>query len=275
MNRRVFLNGPACSLTDLMRQGEQLWWDEAGSRAADLAQSMWELSDRMTRGASTSAYSTGDKTVGSSARPDAQADELPRSEGHNTTEGPQFTCADSLCLLALDGRLVPEPWEQDGPHPYAGLLVSAGYFNEAKRFLAASRTDAAWAALVQAYYHLGTNSSAPTSHESARNAATKKHAEDTRGLRECIVEILAELARDATIKSGAKARRRVVETLIASQDPKHKAALERYERSTKNNPNLSEDISARLQDRLEEWSAPKSRYPEITAAFAPFKRLKA
>lgn len=184
--------------------------------------------------------------------------------------------AHQMALVILSNGLLPKWWEPETPFPYQGLFISAFYLMETRNFLEAGEGSAAWASLTQAYYHLGTNSSATTIQEAAAAAARSRGATQSRELRARVVQIAESLHGYKKIKSLADA---IEETVLIMEGDEHNRVIlmefdQRTPRSTKTpksgaDPNSPGD---RLRKNLANWCAPNTPYAEVRNAFEPFKR---
>ena len=60
------------------------------------------------------------------------------------------------------GAFIPAQWKKRKPFPYKAVLISAIYFNEAKRLCDEGNLERAWHIIALAYYHLGLGSTSST-----------------------------------------------------------------------------------------------------------------
>lgn len=259
LERTVFLQSGPPSLAQLIEQGVRLWHEEAERRPSDGLAHLWDTA---------AAFMSRPAT---SARLDVGTKKRTRAAPHK----PSAFSAHTAELLILGDNLLPRDWDSTDPYPYQGLFISSFYFHESQSLLAEQDTDAAWASLTKAYYYLGMNSSALTAHESAKLAAEKRHSENSKELRGIVVRILSELQNDKSLRSAAKATKCVIQTI--ESNPEYLCVLVNFDAKTTKKSSLATDPKTagdRLAERLQEWSEPNSRYPDIAKAFLSFKQKK-
>lgn len=269
---RVVFDGPA-GLEQMLAVGERLWHEEAQLRSPpgrDL-EDLWECAlEMMDPVRKDEAVSRLEQLI--VAHP-----ELEYVTPHLCSMR-EPAKAHQMALVILSNGLLPKWWEPEAPFPYQGLFVSAFYLMETRNFLEAGEVSAAWASLTQAYYHLGTNSSATTIQEAAAAAARSKGATQSLELRARVVQIAESLRGYKKIKSLADA---IEETVLIMEDDEHNRVIlmefdQRTPQSTKKpkpgaDPNTPGD---RLRKNLANWCAPSSPYAEIRDAFEPFKKKR-
>lgn len=137
--------------------------------------------------------------------------------------------------------------------------------------LVEKNVSAAWASLTQAYHYLEMNAPVLTASESGKAAADTRHARNKNDLQATVLDILSTLQRDPSIRSGAEARRRVVDAF--RRNKKYLKILDEYDRiypkKTRGNTALG-----RLHDRLADWSEPGGSCPDVEKAIRPFKQKR-
>ena len=269
---RVVFDGPA-GLEQVLAMGERLWHEEAKLRSPpgrDL-EDLWECAaEMMDPVRKEAAASRLEQLI-------ADHPELDYVTPHLSSMR-EPAKAHQMALVILSNGLLPKWWEPETPFPYQGLFVSAFYLMETKNHLEAGEGSSAWASLTQAYYHLGTNSSATTIQEAAAAAARSRASTQSHELRARVVQIAESLRGDKGIRSLADA---IEETaLIMEGDEYNRAILMEFDQRTSQSskktkpgaePSSPED---RLRKNLANWCAPSSPYPEVRDAFEPFKQKR-
>ncbi|MHB1056939.1 MAG: hypothetical protein ACYC0F_03525 [Rhodanobacter sp.] len=256
------------NMAQLLEQGMRLWHEEVELRPGKNLERLWPMAcELLNKELRRQRYVDSLRYM--------EENKITLPEGTEFAEPSEMISANTLRYLIVGGTTVPAWWDSPEPYPYQGLFISAFYFLEARNKVEEANAEAAWVSLTQAYYYLGMNSATLTAHESASDAAKSRHAKNSKAIRKIIVMILAAMHGDASINSGAKAMKRVVTEIEG--DPDRMDVLNDFDskssEKTKNSKSkFAKGPLARLYDRLEEWSAPGSSYPDIAEAFAPFKR---
>lgn len=174
----------------------------------------------------------------------------------------------------------PDSWNKLEPYPYKGLLISALYFQEARRLCHNGDTGRVWHLIALAYYNLGLNTVKSASHVFTTYGA-KGRAEDSEYKRAIVLQVLRRLEGDESITSVAEAKRAVIKFIESYKNEDGKrvllSELEKLDRLTPENSKHSYDNDAigRLENTLNSWASPKGPYPEMAEAFAVFDRKKA
>lgn len=269
---RVVFDGPA-RLEQMLAMGERLWHEEAELRSPpgrDL-EDLWEYASEMMDPAKKEmAVSKLEQLIVDHPELDYVTPHLTRIREPAKAHG--------MALVILSNNLLPDWWKSESPFPYQGLFVSAFYLMETKNLLNAGEGSSAWASLTQAYYYLGTNSSATTIQETAAAGGKTKAATESLELRARVVQIARSLHGEKRIKTLTKAIDETV--LIMEGDESNRAILmdfdQRTTQSTKKtkpgaDPNSPGD---RLRKNLANWCAPSSPYLEVREAFEPFKQQR-
>ncbi|WP_146742395.1 hypothetical protein, partial [Oleiagrimonas sp. MCCC 1A03011] len=144
------------------------------------------------------------------------------------------------------GVIVPENWDRRRPYPYKWMLVSAIYFQEARRLCEEGSVDRAWHITAMAYYHLGMNTN-PSLTQSASRAATSRHAKANMKLRALVHGIL-DVVRDKGLARNIKqAKEKIIE--FVRKDDVGMDILEEFNASTPKGARHNKDNSN--IDRLE------------------------
>ena len=235
MPRTVYLNTEPPSLELTIQQATKLWHEESESRQGTNLGAMWE----------SARHLLGDTGTGMTAN--------------------------EANLLILGGGLVPKNWKSDDAYAYAALFIAAFYIQEASVHVNSNR-DAAWFSLSQGFYYLGIGSPPTTAWESANAAVRTRHDDRSGQLRALVIDILAELTADQTIRSAAQAQRRVADAI--QTDSSHKLIFALFDKPNRTEADTPGAATERLLNRLVHWSCPSGPYPEVAAAFQPFKQKR-
>lgn len=235
MPRTHYLYEGRPDIKAVVKNGIRLWHEEAESRSKYQLTDLWKAAEKV----------------------------FPR--GSDST-------AETCALLVVGDSLIPSGWNADGPFPYKFLFASALYFLEASRLIESDDPEQAWPTLVQAYYYLGMNSSEMTSYESASKSATQRHALASAKIREVITGILSTIKDETGIRNASDARKKVIEIIAANRE--YRAILDEYDKKVPVKTKHEQDYTSleRLLVRMEAWHSPRSPYPDVISAFAPFKR---
>lgn len=177
------------------------------------------------------------------------------------------------------GLIVPKRWGKRRPYPYKGILISAVYFQEARRLCEEKKYDRAWHIITLAYYHLGLNTTRSSTHNTSR-AAKQMHSDRTVKIRGIVLGALDTMKNDGTVSSISVAKDQVVEILRKHNKGKLKDWLNEFEalvpEKTKGRTTatMKNDVFERIRNMLDNWSLPSGPYPEIAEAFSHFSKQK-
>ena len=176
-----------------------------------------------------------------------------------------------VIMGALDPK---KSFKQKKPYASRVMLLSAIYFQEAKRLCEEGDTGRVWHLIAMAYYHLGMNTTPSTTELSSR-AAKKKH-KDAVELRRALVLVPLEIikeqqAKKKTIKSIKAAKDKVIDLIHSN-----KAALAVLEKLDAMSVNREEGSDAldRFRGLLDEWASPNGPHPDIAEAFSVYGEQK-
>lgn len=172
------------------------------------------------------------------------------------------------------GLIAPKGWNKNRPYPYRGLLVSAIYFQEAKRSCEQGNGQRACHLVTTAYYYLGMNTT-PTNARKAWSKTVMRHAKETAGVRRSVLEALRLIGEKGTARSLRAAKDEVVKLFRTNEGMKK--CLEQYVASTKSRVRHSadHDMFDRLRNMLDDWASPDhAPYPKIEQEFSRFKRSR-
>ena len=160
------------------------------------------------------------------------------------------------------------------PYAYRGMLISAIYFQEAKKLCAEDNADRVWHIIAMAYYHLGMNTT-PSSTQLAARAARKKHeevVETRRALALVSLEIIKEQQeKKRTIRNIEEAKDEVIRLIYSNRNVL--ADLEQVDASSVNR-DRNNDALDRFRNLLDEWASPNSPHPDIAEAFSFYGQKK-
>ena len=193
-------------------------------------------------------------------------------------ETAMYSWAEWLRYRVMTGAIVPAKWNARKPYPYKGLLISAIYFQEARRSCAEKIPERAWHLVVIAYYHLGLNST-PSALQITGKAAKILHAARTEKVRALVLGALGRIKREDLADSIEKAKDEVAR-LIREKSKQRvvKDWLNEFDalvsENTKGRTSAKQknDVVDRIRNLLNTWSLPSSPYPEIAEAFSPFNK---
>lgn len=194
---------------------------------------------------------------------------------------PMYSWVEWLRYRITTGDFVPEQWDNRKAYPYKGLLVSAIYFQEARRLCLQGNSDRTWHIITMAYYHLGLNTAASTTQNTSR-AAQMMHARRTEKLRALVLAALDKIKNDQLADSVEGAKDKVIMLLHdwhkRNSDTREwidefdasvsKETKERTEAKQKN------DVFDRIRNLLDTWSLPSGPYLEISESFSRFSKRK-
>jgi hypothetical protein len=166
---------------------------------------------------------------------------------------------------------------QKKPYAYRGMLISAIYFQEAKKLCMEGNTDRVWHIIAMAYYHLGMNTTPSATQITAK--AGKKKQEEASEIRRALALVTLDI-----IKEEQKKKRTIkniegaidaISRLIKSNS-KILAELERADALTP--PKIKRDDRSDALDRfrnlLAKWASPRGPHPDIVEAFSFFSQKK-
>lgn len=198
----------------------------------------------------------------------------------NPDERPPYSWVEWLRRRIILGSIVPKRWGNRRPYPYKGLLISAVYFQEARRLCEEENYERAWQLIALAYYHLGLNTTRSSTHNTSR-AAKEKHSDRTSHMRGMVLGILDAIKARGTASSIEGAKDQVVDLMRAHRNNiKIKSWLDEFDalvpEKTKGRTTakVKNDVFVRIRNMLDNWSLPSGPYPEIAEAFSHFSRQK-
>jgi hypothetical protein len=171
------------------------------------------------------------------------------------------------------GTIIPEKWDRRRPYPYKWMLISAIYFQEARKLCEEGNTDRVWHVVTMAYYQLGMNTN-PSLTQAMSKTAAIRHANDSEFKRAIVLAALDKIKEQNTAKSINEAKDKVLELIAGSKKVMEK--LEELDASTSENTkhNKTNDALDRLRNTLDSWASPKGPYPELASAFSRFSKRK-
>jgi hypothetical protein len=173
----------------------------------------------------------------------------------------------------ITGAIVPEKWSGAGPYPYKGMLISAIYFQEARRLCEVENDSRVWHIIAMAYYQLGINTP-PTTTQLASKAAATRHALRSELLRAHVLSALSQIKEHGAAGSIESAKNDVVSYFMRNH--KFMVVLSEFDASTPENTkhDKTSDALTRFRNMLDSWASPKSPYPELAKVFAQFSKRK-
>ncbi|WP_426701655.1 hypothetical protein ACPPVV_01170 [Rhodanobacter sp. Col0626] len=171
------------------------------------------------------------------------------------------------------GIIVPEKWDRRRPYPYKWMLISAVYFQEARRLCEEGGTDRAWHVVTMAYYQLGMNTN-PSLTQAVAKAAKARHSEASMSKRAFVLAALDQVKRAGSAKSIPDAIEKVYDLIAGS-----KTATQTLDEIEGLTPEAAEHAEAddaveRLRGTLKSWARPDGPYPEMSDAFSYFDSEK-
>ena len=181
----------------------------------------------------------------------------------------------------IHGLFTPSRWRSKKPFPYKGLLISAIYFQEARRLCHNGQADRAWHLVALGYYHLGQNTNSSTRANTAR-AAKYRHADQSADVRELVLIALDAVAKIGKAKSVEAAKDQVAILIrkVGEDVDEANEVLSKYDDAIPANTkgrtsgNQKNDVIDRIRNLLDSWSLPSGPYPEIAEAFAQFSKRR-
>ncbi|CAN4280806.1 hypothetical protein LJR125_003714 [Pseudoxanthomonas sp. LjRoot125] len=197
-------------------------------------------------------------------------------EDHGDT--PMYSWAEWVRYQITTGAFIPAQWDSRKAYPYKGLLISAIYFQEARRLCAQGNPERAWHLIALAYYHLGLNTGLSTRQNTSR-AAKVMHAARTEKVRALVLGALDKVRRDGSARSMESAKDQVVELMREKHD-QIKHWLNEFDtlvpEKTKGRTVAKQknDVFVRIRNMLDNWSLPSGPYPDIAEAFSHFSKRK-
>jgi hypothetical protein len=164
--------------------------------------------------------------------------------------------------------------KQKKPYAYRGMLISAIYFQEAKKLCAEGNSDRVWHIIAMGYYHLGmsTTPSATQLNAKAAKIRHKEAVEIRRALALVTLEIINEQQKKKqTVKNIEDAKDEIIRLIYSNK--KALAELERVDawavsRDEKN------DALGRFRNLLDEWASPNGPHPDIAEALSVYSQKK-
>jgi hypothetical protein len=177
----------------------------------------------------------------------------------------------SVTMGALDPK---KSFKQKKPYAYRGMLISAIYFQEAKKLCAKGNADRVWHIITMAYYYLGMNTT-PSSTQLTARAARKKHEEAVeirRALALVPLEIIKEQQeKKRTIRDIEEAKDEVIRLIHSNKNAL--ADLEQVDELSVNRDKNSDALD-RFRNLLDEWASSNSPHPDIAEAFSVYGQKK-
>lgn len=196
----------------------------------------------------------------------------------NRKETPVYSWIEWLRYHIITGDIYPDNWTPSKPYPYKGLLVSAIYFQEARRLCLDGNRDRAWHLLPIAYYYLGMNTTASVKQNASR-AARLLHSRRSEKLRALVLGALELIERRGSVRSIKEAKDEVY-NLLEKKKEKIKGWLDDFDASIpektkgRTQDSLKNDVMGRLRNLLDTWSMPSGPYPDISEAFSKFNKKR-
>ncbi|GAA0250938.1 hypothetical protein [Rhodanobacter caeni] len=193
-------------------------------------------------------------------------------------ETPVYSWTEWLRYHIITGDIYPDNWAPSKPYPYKGLLVSAIYFQEARRLCLEGNRDRAWHLLPIAYYYLGMNTTASVKQNASR-AARLLHSRRSEKLRALVLGALELIERRGSARSIKEAKDEVY-NLIEKKKGSVKEWLDEFDASIpektkgRTQDNFKNDVMVRLRNLLDTWSMPSGPYPDISEAFSKFSKKR-
>ncbi|MBN6104906.1 hypothetical protein JR064_22335 [Xanthomonas sp. CFBP 8703] len=189
-------------------------------------------------------------------------------------DAPMYSYLEWLRFQVVIGGITPDEWKEVEPYPYKGMLISAIYFQMARKLCSEGDTGRVWHLIALAYYNLGLHT-VPSASRVFASYAASRHAEYSKHKRAIVLEVIKRLPDDGSISSIAKAKSAVIDYIQA-----HPTLLSEFEKldrlvPTESKHNIDNDAMDRLERTLGEWAGPRGPYPEMTTAFARFSAKKA
>jgi hypothetical protein len=183
------------------------------------------------------------------------------------------------------GVIVPEKWDRKRPYPYKWMLISAIYFQEARRLCEAGNADRVWHIVAMAYYQLGLNTSSSLTQAVAKAAKTR-HSDTSICKRAFVLAALDKIKRDGIAKSIPQAIDEVHNLIAASKEATEmldeieaQASKEAKQADEAQAPKEAKQADAddaveRLRGTLKNWARADGPYPEMSEAFSYFDKTK-
>ena len=184
---------------------------------------------------------------------------------------PMYSYVEWLRYQITTGVIVPEKWDRRRPYPYKWMLISAIYFQEARRLCEEGDADRVWQVVTMAYYQLGMNTT-PSLTQAVSKAATTRHAQASMHKRAFVLSALDRIKIDGSAKSVPQAIEKVYDLIVGS-----KTATEMLNEIEALSPEEAEhagvdDAVERLRGTLKNWARADGPYPEMSEAFSHFRK---